>query len=54
MVLKGECIQKCFALSLRLFSKATEVIREVYKSIPPVHNVETLSFCLWTRRNTFK
>ena len=36
-------IQKPFALSTRLFSKATEMITGVSKSVSPVDNVETLS-----------
>ncbi|MPC28096.1 hypothetical protein E2C01_021291 [Portunus trituberculatus] len=37
---------KCFALSPRQFSKATEMIGGVFKSISPVNNEDILSFCL--------
>ncbi|MPC63600.1 hypothetical protein E2C01_057699 [Portunus trituberculatus] len=39
-------IQKRFALSPRLFSKATEMISRVFKSVSPGNNVEILSLCL--------
>ena len=39
-------IQKRFALSPRLFSKATEMFRGIFKSVSPVNNVEILSLCL--------
>ena len=39
-------IQKRFALSPRLFSKATEMISGVFKSVSPVKNVEIVSLYL--------
>ncbi|MPC35786.1 hypothetical protein E2C01_029221 [Portunus trituberculatus] len=38
--------QKHFILSPCLFSKATEMTSEVFKSVSPVNNVEILSLCL--------
>ncbi|MPC70649.1 hypothetical protein E2C01_064904 [Portunus trituberculatus] len=43
---KEEVIQKRFALSPRLFSKATEMISGVFKSASPTNNVEILPLCL--------
>ncbi|MPC98085.1 hypothetical protein E2C01_093436 [Portunus trituberculatus] len=39
-------IQKRFAFSPRVFSKATNVISGVFNSVSPVSNVEILSICL--------
>ena len=47
-------IQKRFALSPRLFSKATEMISVISKSVSPVNNIETLSLYLQNHKNTFK
>ena len=39
-------IQKCFALSPHLISKAAEMISEVFKNVSTVNKVEILSLCL--------
>ena len=45
--------QKRFALS-SLFSKATDVIVRVFKSVSLVNNVEILSICLWNNKKNLK
>ncbi|MPD01224.1 hypothetical protein E2C01_096742 [Portunus trituberculatus] len=47
-------IQKRFALSPRLFCKATEMISGVFKSVSPVGKLDILSICLENRINTLK
>ena len=47
-------IQKRYALSPRLFSKATEMISGVFKSASPVKDVEILSLCLQKSKETLK